>query len=556
MTAYVPKILIVDDLPQNVILLEAILRAQHVDIIKAYNGKQALEALNTHIFSMALLDVLMPEMDGFELASRIRKHPDHTLLPIIFITANNLDDLSIFKGYQAGAVDYITKPFNKDILISKIKVFTELAQQRQEIIEQSDRMEALLEEQMGAQKTISEQLKLEQTYSKVSGCFVGNFEIQNSFSDALKIIGELIGASGACMYDYKTISNTFELGTLWQENNPAELTKELADLFKEKLKKYQPKLIKKQIVKNAAEVLAPSTDFLMVPVHVFNELQSILIFFNQEYPLQFFDRFERLGIFTDLISSALERIEVQRKLRHTERLAGIGEIATGIAHELNQPLNTISLGLDNILLAIKSGKATDEYLDKKTKKIHENILRTRTIIDHVRTFSRDQDGYINSEFSINDSIRNAISLVAEQYNNHGIQLEQNLTDALPKVVGNTYKFEEVVLNFLSNAMHAVEKQKETAGMNYYGQINIRTLMENNTLILDVKDNGCGIPEHILNKIMQPFFTTKEEGKGTGLGLSIAYGIIKDMKGIIDINSSEGIGTSVRVLIPLQTEQDK
>ncbi|NCD43299.1 MAG: hypothetical protein EOL88_14600, partial [Bacteroidia bacterium] len=106
------------------------------------------------------------------------------------------------------------------------------------------------------------------------------------------------------------------------------------------------------------------------------------------------------------------------------------------------------------------------------------------------------------------------------------------------------------------AMHAVEKQKETAGMNYYGQINIRTLMENNTLILDVKDNGCGIPEHILNKIMQPFFTTKEEGKGTGLGLSIAYGIIKDMKGIIDINSSEGIGTSVRVLIPLQTEQDK
>ncbi|MFA7138735.1 MAG: response regulator, partial [Bacteroidales bacterium] len=548
MTAYVPKILIVDDLPQNVILLEAILRAQHVDIIKAYNGKQALEALNTHIFSMALLDVLMPEMDGFELASRIRKHPDHTLLPIIFITANNLDDLSIFKGYQAGAVDYITKPFNKDILISKIKVFTELAQQRQEIIEQSDRMEALLEEQMGAQKTISEQLKLEQTYSKVSGCFVGNFEIQNSFSDALKIIGELIGASGACMYDYKTISNTFELGTLWQENNPAELTNELADLFKEKLKKYQPKLIKKQIVKNAAEVLAPSTDFLMVPVHVFNELQSILIFFNQEYPLQFFDRFERLGIFTDLISSALERIEVQRKLRHTERLAGIGEIATGIAHELNQPLNTISLGLDNILLAIKSGKATDEYLDKKTKKIHENILRTRTIIDHVRTFSRDQDGYINSEFSINDSIRNAISLVAEQYNNHGIQLEQNLTDALPKVVGNTYKFEEVVLNFLSNAMHAVEKQKETAGMNYYGQINIRTLMENNTLILDVKDNGCGIPEHILNKIMQPFFTTKEEGKGTGLGLSIAYGIIKDMKGIIDINSSEGIGTSVRVLI--------
>ena len=119
MSEYKPKILIVDDLEQNLTLLEAILRKCDAEIIKASRGKEALEKLNDHVFSLALLDVLMPEMDGFQLAEKIRQDNDHALLPIIFISANNLDDLSIAKGYKSGAVDYIVKPFKKEILISK-----------------------------------------------------------------------------------------------------------------------------------------------------------------------------------------------------------------------------------------------------------------------------------------------------------------------------------------------------------------------------------------------------------------------------------------------------
>jgi len=169
----------------------------------------------------------------------------------------------------------------------------------------------------------------------------------------------------------------------------------------------------------------------------------------------------------------------------------------------------------------------------------------------VRTFSRDQDGYINTQFSINDSIKNAVSLVSEQYSNHGVMLQTHLDTDIEKPIGNTYKFEEVILNFLSNGLHAVESKREQGNKNYYPQIEIHTSQQNDTIFVKIKDNGCGIPEHILGKIMQPFFTTKEEGKGTGLGLSIAFGIIKDMKGNIDISSNEGVGTNVTISIPVK-----
>ena len=550
MSEYQPKILLVDDLPQNLMLLEAVLKKIDAEIHTAGSGEEALKILEEHTFSLALLDVHMPGMDGFELASRISRDPDHTNMPIIFISANNLDEMSISQGYKAGAVDYIRKPFNNEFLISKVKVFIAMARQQIELKEQSERLEELFKEQMLSQKTISEQLKLEKSYSKVSGKFVGDFEADTSMRDALQIIGELIGASGAIMYDLKPVQNTFVPRVSWSQNGGYSEKDEINSLFLDSIDLNREKLKNRELVKNAAEVLAPATDFLMLPFHVFNQLQVILFFYNREYPLSFFDKFESTSIFIDLISSALERMEVHKKLRHTERLAGLGEIATGIAHELNQPLNTISLGLDNILLAVKSGKATEEYLDKKTKKIHDNILRTRAIIDHVRTFSRDQDGYINTEFNVNDSIRNAISLVSEQYSNHGISLESELDDNIEKPIGNTYKFEEVILNMLSNAMHAVDSRKEKEGSSYYGSIRVLTYQQKKNIFVEVKDNGCGIPEHILNKIMQPFFTTKEEGKGTGLGLSIAFGIIKDMNGTIDIESTVGSGTNVRVVIPV------
>lgn len=550
MSRYKPKILIVDDLPENLLLLEAILKNIDATVIKAENGKQALEAIDKHSFSLILLDVLMPGMNGYELAENILKHHDDEMMPIIFITANNLDNESVSRGYQAGAVDYITKPFNGDILLSKVKVFLDMARQQHKLQEQAERLEDMFKDQMVSQQTISEQLKLEQAYSRVSSNFVGDFEINVSMKEAMMVISNLIEASGAAMFDFKPIKNTFEKRVVWKSNGEEDLDEFLQEIFINSIDESREDLKNRKLVKNAAEVLAPATDFLMLPIHVFNELQVILIFFNREYPLKFFDKYHSVGIFTDLISSALERMEVHKKLRHTERLAGIGEIATGIAHELNQPLNTISLGLDNILLAIKSGKATDEYLDKKTQKIHENIQRTRSIIDHVRTFSRDQDGYINTEFSINDSIENAISLVSEQYSNHGVILESSFAVDLPKPVGNTYKFEEVILNFLSNALHALETRKETENNDYFGKIVISTYQQNEYIFVEVNDNGCGIPEHIVNKIMQPFFTTKEEGKGTGLGLSIAFGIVKDMNGSIDITSTVGTGTSVKVMIPV------
>src|SRR5665647_1610342 len=139
-------------------------------------------------------------------------------------------------------------------------------------------------------------------------------------------------------------------------------------------------------------------------------------------------------------------------------------MATGIAHEINQPLNTLSILFDNMLLAASKEDALPiKYLEKKTEKIYDNIFRIKNIIDHVRVFSRSQDDTILTMFDVNESIRNATSLISEQFMNKMIELELNFTDPLPQSYGNTYQFEQVILNLLINSKDAMEELEENSG---------------------------------------------------------------------------------------------
>jgi len=155
---YIPKILIVDDRPENLFVIEQTIKDMKVDIVKAENGNEALKATLNHDFALAILDVQMPNMDGYELAEFLRSEEKTKLMPIIFLSAVYSDDLHVFKGYQSGAVDFITKPFDPNVLISKINVFIELDRQRRvledvneqlviEVIERKKTEEKLREQQ-------------------------------------------------------------------------------------------------------------------------------------------------------------------------------------------------------------------------------------------------------------------------------------------------------------------------------------------------------------------------------------------------------------------------
>ncbi len=257
--------------------------------------------------------------------------------------------------------------------------------------------------------------------------------------------------------------------------------------------------------------------------------------------------------FMAIIRDISQRKQMERKLIHTERMAGLGEMATGIAHEINQPLNTISLSLENIFLEIKTKKTIDEkYLQDKSDKVFENILRIGNIIDHIRAFSQDHDDYILTLFDINDSIKNAISMVSEQYKHKAIDIRISLDKKIQPILGNTYKFEQVILNLLTNAKDAVEEKKKTLIPHVQDRkvVNISTHQDDQVIYVEVKDNGIGIKASEIDKIMLPFYSTKKAGQGTGLGLSISFGIIKEMGGNIEIQSDPLIGTTMRIILPI------
>ena len=246
-----------------------------------------------------------------------------------------------------------------------------------------------------------------------------------------------------------------------------------------------------------------------------------------------------------------QRKKLEQKQIHASRMASLGEMATGIAHEINQPLNIISLALDNLVLeADISDSVNKQYLLKKTGRIFENIDRMKNIIDHVRSFSRNQDDYILTGFNVNDSIRNALSMISEQLKHSGISLYLNLQDGLPQITGNTFKLEQVILNLISNAKDTILEKNNRVQSDFEMSIKIRSYRRNGNLVIEVTDNGMGISNKEVDMVMMPFYSTKDEGKGTGLGLSISYQLVKEMNGIIEIESKIKEGTTFRIVLNL------
>lgn len=256
--------------------------------------------------------------------------------------------------------------------------------------------------------------------------------------------------------------------------------------------------------------------------------------------------------FMIIIRDISQRKKIEAKQLHADRMANLGEMATGIAHEINQPLNIISMVMDKILFeSAKTETIGIEFLENKSGKIFENIIRIRNIIDHIRAFSRSASDYVLTAFDINSSIENAISMTIEQLKHLGINLNLQLDKQIPQIVGNTYKFEQVIINLLANAKDAIEEKQSIQEDYFETLIGIRTYQQNQFLIVEVSDNGIGIGNDDIDNISLPFYTTKDEGKGTGVGLSICYQIIKEMNGTIDITSDHFYGTKIKLVLDTQ-----
>jgi PAS domain S-box-containing protein len=251
------------------------------------------------------------------------------------------------------------------------------------------------------------------------------------------------------------------------------------------------------------------------------------------------------------LNTKLQELNVkQQMLIQKSRLESLGELSAGLAHEINQPLSVVSLAMENIQYKLEKKAASAEYLMSKILTINQNVKKIRELIDHVRLFSRDQGTILFEQIDVNQVVRNALSMIESQLKNRNIIVTTDLAKDLGFTVGNPSRFEQVILNLLSNSRDALgEKEKKATLGSPSNEIRIKTFSEHNRIVAQVWDNGNGISEKNLDKIFNPFFTTKPEGQGTGLGLPIVYGIISEMNGEISVRTDEGKFTEISIFLP-------
>jgi len=235
-----------------------------------------------------------------------------------------------------------------------------------------------------------------------------------------------------------------------------------------------------------------------------------------------------------------ERKDATAQIIQASKLATLGEMATSVAHELNQPLNIIRMAAGNGRRKISDGTIDHEYLSAKFKRIEEQTARAAVIIDHMRMFGREAKE--NPEpIDPRKVVINALELMGEQLKLAGIQVLTEFAEDCPLILGHKIQLEQVIMNLLTNARDAIIESDGDA------KIILRVFSDDKDVYITTEDTGGGVPEDALARIFEPFYTTKDMGKGTGLGLSVGYGIIRDMDGTI---RAENIDEGARFTIIL------
>jgi two-component system NtrC family sensor kinase len=246
-----------------------------------------------------------------------------------------------------------------------------------------------------------------------------------------------------------------------------------------------------------------------------------------------------LAALAQSFNSMVETLEVtQRQLLHKEKLASMGQLAAGVAHEINNPLGTILLFSDLLYKEMPE----DDSRRSDLRRIIDETRRCKIIVADLLNFARQQE-VLAQETNLNQMLEQAIEAVQHQPTFGGVHIVRRLTEDLPALEADPAQLQQVFVNLLNNAAEAMPDG---------GTITVTTRPGGDaTLQACIADTGCGIPRENLGRLFTPFFTTKAPGSGTGLGLSIVYGIIKMHRGQITVESELGRGTTFTVTLPLK-----
>lgn len=535
------KILIVDDDPIICRELQKELKRNFHPTYTANNSKEALEILNKNKIDIILLDIFMPDIDGLDMLEKVKaKWPS---IEVIIITGYSSQDVAI-KALRRGAIDYLEKPISYKELNTSIGRALEKITANADLVYKHSIL--LVDDDENATKKLSKILSKEgyevfiANDGKKGLGIINNNKIDIIIADIeMPIMGgiELLEKVKSFQKDVEVIMMTGFGGE---------------SLAIEALRKGAINYLRKPI----------DLDELLIAIE--QAVERILLYRNQLY------RDRELKINSQIVSKINEDLErrieertqtiahVQSQLFQTSKLATLGEMAAGLAHELNQPLTGLSLCATTMKKLKQRDLLTDSEIEDSIETIEGLIKRMSKIIVHIRTFAR-QDLQKFTPIDVNESAKNALKLMEEQLRLHNIEVNINFDLNIPKVNGEPYQIEQIVINAISNAKDALEQKEDSTiekPSTWSKTLEIKTLLVNNWVCIDITDNGIGMSDELKQKIFEPFYTTKEVGKATGLGLSISYGIIENHKGRIDVFTEEGKGTTISIKLPIDLEGEK
>jgi len=497
-------ILIVDDNSQHLLSLAAILDNPGYRIVTARNGRKALDLIQEHDFALVILDVRLPDMDGFEAAEKIRLRKKTRHVPIMFLTALHSDEAWVFKGYMAGAVDYMVKPVDPVVIVSKVNVFAELHRLRK-----------------SSEQRAAERLKMSDTKYRslfdTSRDGIAFLSLDGQIERANKAYCDMLGYS-----EHELIFMTYH------QHTPRKwIAKDLEILEKQVLVRDFSDEYRKEFVRKDKSVF---------PVMV----RLWLVRDPKGEPLRLLK----------LVRDVTEQTRLEIQLRQAQKMESIGTLAGGIAHDFN-----------NILGAIIGYAQLARYNIKDQEKALadiEHVLtasnRAKDLVRHILGFSRLTEHRMQP-IQLHHIVKEALKLIRASLPST-IEIRQDISTEGTSMMADPTEIHQVLMNFCTNSLHAMEStggvlEVTLKPVDFTGDDTreFPDLKPGSYIRLTVSDTGCGIDPRHIDRIFDPYFTTKEKDTGTGLGLAVVHGIIKNHGGAVQVKSTLNQGTSMTVMLP-------
>lgn len=500
-----PKILIVDDKVENLVALEKLLSVFKVDPIRALSGNEALQQTLNHQFALALVDVQMPGMDGYETVSYMRSSQETKLLPVIFVSAIYREDFHIVKGIESGAVDFITKPIIPEILRGKVKIFLELYEQRRSL-------EVEIVKRIHIEKRLSRGNALLKSFLQSIPDLVFYKDIDGKYLDCNKAFSEFNGS------DRKAIIGKTDLDIY---------TKKEAQLFSSS---DQEVSTSKDQVRMEMWGTWPDGRRVLLETHknpIIDETGEIIGI---------------IGISRDITEKHFDKMELQKAKDEAES-ANMAKsmFLANMSHEIRTPMNGI-IGMTDILQQTNLSTEQKEFL-KIISLSGTNLL---TIINDILDFSKIESGGIVLEkinFRLLDPIEETIKLLSYKVQQKNLYLKLDASHDLPEIVnGDPLRAKQILINLVNNALKFTSEGGITISIELQEKDSKKT-----SILIKVIDTGIGISEEGKQKLFKSFSqtdaSTSRKYGGTGLGLSISKRLVELMNGEIGVESEEGKGTT-------------